>query len=80
MNKFFSLKSFLKETNDRGGEYITHWEILRTERFGSRDGEVKLCRCGVCGKEDDGNFFVDDIGEVFCSVKCRLSKMKSRRG
>ena len=63
-----------------GGKTITHWDILRTERFGSREGDLTVNRCKVCGKEDDGNFFVDDIGEVFCSVKCRLLKMKSRRG
>ncbi len=57
-----------------------NWDILRTERLGSRDKDEETSRCKVCGKYDDGDFFVSATGEIFCSMECRMTKFNLRRG
>lgn len=58
------------------GNKITHPEILRTEKFGSREGGCFDNRCCVCKKECQDNFLVNVVGKLFCSTEC----MEKRRG
>ena len=56
---------------------LTHPEILRAERFGSRD--VLNCRCTYCDSEidEDDDYIFDFPGTVFCSEEC-LDKHRGR--
>ncbi len=47
-------------------------EILRTERFGSRELlKTKKRICRFCGAEILENFFCDISGNLFCCHRCR---------
>lgn len=54
---------------------MTHPEILRTERFGSRDYERRrVGRCGNCGAavmSDDVEMCEGEDNEFFCSYACK---------
>lgn len=58
---------------------FTHPDILRAERFGSRDeAEAAVCRgCGasIYGGESGEPVF-DGTGEAFCSETCREKTRK----
>ncbi len=64
--------------NKKEVKRITHPEILRAERLGSRDKELLDCGCTVCGGEDKGDGFVSGMGEFFCSEKCRENYIRGR--
>lgn len=50
---------------------LTHPEILRAERFGSRD--VLNCRCTYCDSEidEDDDYIFDVFGRCFCGEECK---------
>lgn len=56
---------------------LTHPEILRAERFGSRD--VLNCRCTYCDSkiDEDDDYIFDRFGRCFCSEGCQ-DKHRSR--
>ena len=53
---------------------ITDREILRAEKFGSRDYEVRVMgKCGGCGRvvmSDEAEACRDGIGNLFCTTEC----------
>ncbi len=49
---------------------MQHPDILKAERLGSRDKNDGVSVCTVCGRADDGSFFVSSIGQVFCGIRC----------
>ncbi len=58
------------------GSEITHPEILKTERFGSRHKERFDRRCYICGRECGDSFFVNAVGRIFCSTECIEKRFK----
>ncbi len=61
--------------------HICDPEILKTEKFGSRDNEEKdlgvCCICGVNLIEEEA--FFDVVGNGFCSNECREKKFMDGR-
>lgn len=52
--------------------HLTHPEILRAERFGSRD-RVEICRCFYCNLaiDEDTEYVLDVACRRFCSDFCK---------
>lgn len=61
---------------------ICHPEIIRAERFGSRDClDTSGGRCKFCTETIFEEQLICDItGNLFCSEKCRTKNLKDKRG
>lgn len=59
---------------------ITAPEILKAEKFGSRDSiEKTVIKCCVCGRElVDDVWVCDALGNLFCSRECRRIALDKR--
>lgn len=56
-------------------------EILRTEKFGSREVfDIEKGRCSFCGAEllEEGSIW-DIVGNLFCSNVCREKNFERRK-